>query len=131
MLKSFCKFLIYYGLVMLLIAPGFVGSDLKAGQAEIVAVKAVKETEGVYRFDVTIRHEDEGWEHYANKWEVTLPSGEVLGTRVLQHPHVNEQPFTRSLGGVKIPAGVSKVFIRAYDNVHGRAEKYFEVELEG
>lgn len=130
MLKSFSKFIFYYAILMLLMMPGFLLSDLRAGPTEIVAVKAIKEAEGVYGFDVTIRHKDEGWEHYANKWEVTLPSGEVVGTRVLQHPHVNEQPFTRRLNGVKIPAGVTRVFIRAYDNVHGRAEKNYEVELK-
>ena len=37
-----------------------------------------------------------GWEHYANKWDVVGPDDTILGTRVLLHPHVNEQPFTRS-----------------------------------
>lgn len=94
-------------------------SGTLAGEADVEKVKISKESGGSYRFDVTVRHDDKGWDHYANKWEVVAPDGKVLGTRVLAHPHDTEQPFTRSLGGVKIPAGVEKVRVRAYDSVHG------------
>lgn len=49
------------------------------------------------RFDVTLSHPDTGWDHYADGWRIEDASGTVLGLRVLGHPHVNEQPFTRSL----------------------------------
>ncbi|MEZ4559951.1 MAG: hypothetical protein R2854_26500 [Caldilineaceae bacterium] len=39
--------------------------------------------------------------------------------RVLLHPHVNEQPFTRSLGNVVIPADVDTVVVRAHTLVAG------------
>lgn len=39
--------------------------------------------------------------------------GRVLGRRTQFHPHETEQPFTRDLYGVKIPAGVSEVTVRA------------------
>jgi hypothetical protein len=48
---------------------------------------------GVYRFSVTVRHADEGWDHYADRWEVLTSDGTLLATRTLYHPHVNEQPF--------------------------------------
>lgn len=41
-----------------------------------------------------------------------------MAVRELAHPHVHEQPFTRSLDGVEIPEGVEKVTIRAHDSVH-------------
>lgn len=99
-----------------------------AGQAEVVDVK-VTNTQGSYRFDVTIRHADSGWDHYADGWEVVSASGDVLGKRVLAHPHVDEQPFTRSLGRVNIPQGTKSVFIRAHDSVHGYNKEMFEVKL--
>jgi len=80
-------------------------------------------------FSVTLKHADSGWDHYANQWDVLAPDGTVLGTRVLYHPHVNEQPFTRSLGNVLIPKNLSHVFIRAADSVHGEASKKFKVDL--
>jgi len=45
--------------------------------------------------------------------------GNSLGIRALAHPHVNEQPFTRSLGGVVIPQGLTEVYIRARCSVDG------------
>jgi len=74
---------------------------------------------------VTLRHADEGWEHYADRWEVLSLDGKVLATRTLFHPHVNEQPFTRSLSGVSVPAGTPAVRIRSHDKMH----EYGGVEL--
>ena len=66
-----------------------------------------------------MRHQDSGWEHYANRWEVAALDGRVLGVRELLRPDDAEQPFTRSLGGVAIPADVSTVVVRAHDLGHG------------
>lgn len=66
-----------------------------------------------WRFNVTIRHPDTGWDHYADGWEIRGPDGALLGERPLAHPHVDEQPFTRSLGNVVIPEGITEVTIRA------------------
>ncbi|MEL6583217.1 MAG: hypothetical protein AAFQ36_05245 [Pseudomonadota bacterium] len=74
------------------------------------------------RFDVTVSHPDTGWSHYADVWEVLDAAGNRLGYRELFHPHVNEQPFTRSLSGVRLPDGTSEVFVRAHDSVHGWGE---------
>ena len=90
-----------------------------AGEADVVGVKIIKEGTGTYRFDVSVRHADEGWTHYADAWEVLTPGGTVLGARELAHPHENEQPFTRSLSGVRIPEAVNQVTVRARDLVHG------------
>ena len=100
-----------------------------AGQAQIVDAQSRPDGDGSYRFDVTLRHADSGWDHYADKWEVIGTDGQLLGERILLHPHVNEQPFTRSLGKVPIPAGTRQVQIRAHDSVHGYAEREFTVEL--
>ena len=97
-------------------------------QARIVDVK-VTDNQGSFRFDVTLEHADTGWDHYADGWEVMSPAGDVLGKRVLAHPHVDEQPFTRSLSGVRIPQGVNTVTIRAHDSVHGYNKEMFEVDL--
>ena len=74
-------------------------------------------------------HGDSGWDHYADQWDVVAPDGAVLGTRVLLHPHETEQPFTRSLGGVEIPADIAEVTLRAHDNVHGYGGKGVTVKL--
>ncbi len=101
----------------------------QAGEADVVGVKVTRTTAQVYRFEVTVRHGDTGWEHYADKWEVLAPEAELLGSRVLLHPHEAEQPFTRSLSGVRVPAGVEAVTIRAHDKVHGYGGKAMRVDL--
>lgn len=89
-----------------------------AGEADVVGVEVSVGGDGSYRFDVTVEHADEGWDHYADAWDVVGPDGAVLGTRTLLHPHENEQPFTRSLTGVAIPDGIGEVTLRAKDSVH-------------
>ncbi|MBU2994319.1 hypothetical protein Q4555_06910 [Octadecabacter sp. 1_MG-2023] len=80
------------------------------------------------RFDVTLSHPDTGWDHYADGWRVELADGTVLGTRALAHPHVDEQPFTRS-SSIAVPDGVSEVFIRASDTLDGWAEERHQMML--
>ncbi|HEC90840.1 MAG TPA: hypothetical protein ENI55_04155 [Alphaproteobacteria bacterium] len=102
-----------------------------ASEVEIVAAKATKDSGGEYSFSVTLRHADSGWKHYADQWRVLAPDGTVLGTRVLFHPHVDEQPFTRGLSGVKVPAAIKRVLIQARDSVSGVSAKTFPVNLPG
>ncbi len=101
----------------------------RAGEADVVRAEARVEGGGTWRFRVTVAHGDTGWDHYADKWDVVAPDGTVLGTRVLWHPHETEQPFTRALGGVTIPEGVSEVTLRAHDRVHGYGGKEVAVKL--
>ncbi|MBT8117921.1 MAG: hypothetical protein KJO66_08820 [Gammaproteobacteria bacterium] len=89
-----------------------------AGEADVLAAKVHCDDESICRFSVTVRHADSGWEHYANRWEILDTSGNVIGVRELAHPHEHEQPFTRSLGNVAVPADISEVVIRARDSVH-------------
>ncbi len=67
---------------------------------------------------VTLSHPDTGWEHYADGWEVIAADGHRLGLRVLQHPHVNEQPFTRSLT-LEAPLPAGDIRVRARCSVDG------------
>ena len=101
-----------------------------ADEADVVAAEALPAGDGRWRFNVTVSHADEGWDHYADKWDVVAPDGSVLGTRVLLHPHENEQPFTRSLGGVAVPEDIETVVLRAHDSVHGYGGAELTVELE-
>jgi hypothetical protein len=99
----------------------------QAGEASILQVKV--ECARTCSFTVTVEHDDDGWDHYANQWDVMTLDGQVLKSRVLHHPHVNEQPFTRSLFGVVIPDGVEQVKVRAKDSKHGYAKQTFMVDL--
>lgn len=94
--------------------------------ADVTFVRVVLGTNGTWTFHVTVLHPDTGWDDYADGWDVVLPDGMVLlrdpddsFTRLLLHPHENEQPFTRSQSDLTIPDGVTEVTVRAHETVHG------------
>lgn len=107
---------------VLLAAPAF------ADPAEVVGVQATPGADG-WRFDVTLRHADTGWDDYADGWRIELPDGTILGTRELLHPHVEEQPFTRSLSRVKVPAGSEEVAVRSRTSIDGWSDEAMSVML--
>lgn len=101
-----------------------------AVNADIAVVEQVQAQKSgqTWTFSVTLRHGDTGWDHYADGWGVYLPDGTELGYRILAHPHVEEQPFTRSLSGVVIPQGTESVVVIPKDSVHGTGAE-FSVKL--
>lgn len=99
-----------------------------AGEADVVDGSITALGDGRYRINATVAHADTGWEHYADRWDVLAPDGTVLGVRELAHPHVNEQPFTRSLT-LEIPAGIHVVTLRANDSQHGLGGETFELAV--
>jgi hypothetical protein len=97
-----------------------ISGSLTAGEPKVVNVSIAKaSSQGARTISVTVKHGDTGWKHYADAFEISTPNGRVLNTRVLAHPHVNEQPFERDAYGVIIPDGVSEILVRAKDSVHG------------
>lgn len=115
--------------VMAILVTGLMAGPVYAGEADVLKAEVDRDTDGSYRFSVTVQHDDKGWKHYADRWEVLAPDGSVLGTRILYHPHVDEQPFTRSLSGVIVPEGVREVTIRAHDSVHEEGGKTLSLVL--
>jgi hypothetical protein len=97
--------------------------------AQVTHVVATKKSDQSWCFATSIRHNDQGWEHFSDGWEVLDVEGNQLGFRILAHPHDNEQPFTRNLCDIKIPAAMSKVIVRAKCNKHGFGGKPFVVYL--
>ncbi|MFK8084079.1 MAG: hypothetical protein AB8B97_27665 [Granulosicoccus sp.] len=128
---NFCPPLYRLGLAGLVaaivVALGLSGTAY-AGEADVVGGRITALGDGRYQIDATVEHTDEGWDHYADRWDVLSPDGKVLGVRELAHPHVNEQPFTRSLT-LEIPSGIKSVILRANDSVHGLGGKTFELQI--
>lgn len=100
-----------------------------ADMPEILDVTAGK-TGMSWRVDVTLRHPDTGWDHYADGWEVRDADGTRLGERVLHHPHVDEQPFTRALVNLALPDGTREVYIRARCSVDGWAADEVRIDVQ-
>jgi len=105
-------------------APG--AADLDLREANVVGV-AVERGDDAYDFDVTLHHDDDGEDGYANWWQVERLDGERLGRRELLHAH-SQQPFTRS-ETVDIPDGVGCVVVRGHDRTHGYGGRLAVVDL--
>ena len=111
--------------------------EITEANADVLFVQAVENEDRSWTFSVTVEHPDSGWEDYADGWDVVLPDGTVIKpnpeeafTRVLLHPHENEQPFTRSQDGIVIPASVNQVTVRAHDLVDGFGGQEVVVQLD-
>lgn len=104
------------------------GTTVSADPARIEAIEAYERPDG-WVISVTLRHADTGWEDYADGWRVEAPDGTVLAHRVLERPHVTEQPFTRSKTGIAIPEGVSAVQVRARTVTEGWDSRSLTVTL--
>ena len=96
---------------------------------DVVAATAEQAADGTWRFDVTLSSPYDTPERYADAWRILGPDGTEYGLRVLAHDHQNEQPFTRSLGGVELPADVDVVTVEGRDQLNGWGGERFELEL--
>ena len=100
----------------------------ETGCADVIGVEI--SGDGPYTFAVTVSSPDTGWDKYADEWRIESEAGDVLGIRELAHPHVDEQPFTRSLNGVEIEPGTS-VVVAARDSVEGYCGSTVSVAVGG
>ena len=100
-----------------------------ANEVEIVKVM-IEPSAHRWTFHVTLKHDDKGWDHYANGWRVVDEDGNELGMRKLWHPHEDEQPFTRSLANVLVPEGKTIIYIEASDKVHGWSKQRVRINLK-
>ena len=91
-------------------------TDLDLREANVVAVEMESVDAGV-RFDVTLYHDDDGEDGYANWWQVERRNGDRLGRRELAHAH-GTQEFTRS-ETIDVPGAVETVVVRGHDQTHG------------
>lgn len=101
----------------------------QADAPRVLAAEASPNGDGTYTVSATVRHGDTGWQHYADNFEVLAPDGTLLQRRVLYHPHETEQPFTRSVGDVKVPKGIKQVIVRSHDKVHGYGKETVTITL--
>ena len=100
------------------------------GCANVIFAEVVK-TGSSYRVTATVSSPDTGWEKYADRLVVRTPSGFVLQSLELEHPHLTEQPFTRTFTGVRIPEGEEVVEVAAKDSVEGFCGKIVVLEVPG
>ncbi len=115
--------------VMLLLLTQFFVNTASAGEVNIVTADFRTADNRLWSIQVTLQHADSGWDHYADHWRVVDPAGNVVADRVLYHPHVDEQPFTRGLQGIPLQPEMGLLVIEAHDTVHGWSRQRLQVDL--
>ena len=96
---------------------------------DVLSAKIRATPGGRFDFDVTVSSPYDTPQRYADGFRVVAPTGAVLGERSLWHDHQGEQPFTRDLYAVPIPAGVRTVTIQARDQKYGYGGRSVSVQL--
>jgi len=115
--------------MVLILFLSVLSSNSIANTVEIVKVM-IEPAAHRWTFLVTLKHDDEGWDHYADGWRIVDSKGTELGYRKLWHPHENEQPFTRTLANILVPKGESIIYIEAHDKVHGWSKQRVRIDLK-
>jgi len=105
--------------------PGTPELDLR--EANVTGVSA-SGSAGTVEFDVTLYHDDDGEDGYANWWQVERLDGTRLGRRDLLHSHGTRE-FTRS-AAVEIAGEVGCVVVRGHDQTHGYGGRAALVALD-
>jgi hypothetical protein len=121
-------------IVAALAAAGLAAATAHAAEQQfpdVVAAGVQSRDSGTFDFEVTVSSPYDTPQRYADAFRVTGPDGTMYGERRLLHDHAGEQPFTRELHDVAVPAGVKKVTVQARDKKYGYGGKTAEVELPG
>lgn len=100
-------------------ADGDNGNDATVLLPDIIAVEITERADGTFTVAATVSSPYDSPDRYADAFRVLDEQGTELGVRVLTHDHANEQPFTRSLNSLEIPAGVADVTVEGRDQISG------------
>ena len=90
--------------------------DLDLREANVTGID-VEASGDDYRFSVTLIHDDDGENGYADWWQVETFDGRQVGRRDLAHPHGTRE-FARSKT-VSPPDGADCIVVRGHDRTHG------------
>jgi hypothetical protein len=101
-----------------------------ASEADVIDAEVIRADDGSFTFNITVQHADEGWNHYTDHWLILDNDEQVIAARKLMHPHVKEQPFTRSLSYIEIPDEVTEVTVRAHCSVDNYSGKNMLVKIK-
>ena len=102
--------------------------NVKTGDTKVLKAQ-FKKIGDTWSVSVTLKHPDTGWKHYADFWQLVDENGVMVAKRVLVHPHVDEQPFTRSMGDIEIRKNQKIIFVEAGDSVHGMSRNRLTVDF--
>lgn len=119
-------------LVTLLAASlAFGETDAEQRYPDVIDVRVSATDDDRFTFQVTLSSPYDTPQRYADAFRVMTEAGDSLGVRQLLHDHANEQPFTRSLSGVDIEPGITRVVVQGRDQEYGYGGETRTVSLPG
>lgn len=125
----------FIGLALLGAGPALFAAEPMAAPMQkfpdVLAVQVRPGGVGRFDFDVTVSSPYDTPRRYADAFRVSGRDGSIYGERKLLHDHADEQPFTRDLHGVTVPAAVRVVLVQARDSQFGYGGRAMEVLLPG
>lgn len=86
---------------------------------EVIDAQLTRAADGTWTLAATISSPYDTPEQYADAFRALGPDGAELGVRALAHDHAGEQPFTRSLTGLEIAGGISRIEVQGRDLLNG------------
>lgn len=119
-----------FAIAIIGLSSAYAGSEQQK-YPDVVAVKVQSRGENRFDFDVTVSSPYDTPQRYADAFRVISVEGQPYSERKLLHDHASEQPFTRDLHGVLIPAGIRAVVVQARDQKFGYGGKTMQVILPG
>lgn len=114
-------------------APSSTGTS-SAGQLfpDVIAVEPTALRTTTTSVAVTVSSPYDTEARYADAIRVRSADGRtVYATLELGHDHASEQPFTRTVTGLKIPAGVTDVVVEGHDQVSGWGGRTVSATVSG
>ncbi len=122
----------FTALVTLLAASlAFGETDTEQRYPDVIDVSVSATGDDRFTFQVTLSSPYDTPQRYADAFRVMSEEGDTLGVRELLHDHASEQPFTRSLSGVSITPGITRVVVQGRDQAHGYGGETMTVSLPG
>jgi hypothetical protein len=86
---------------------------------DVVAGRLVPSGAGRYDVTVSLSSPYDTRFRFADGWRVLTSRGDFLGERWFHRHHAFEQPWTRTLRGIRIPADVDEVVLEGHDVMYG------------
>jgi len=96
---------------------GASSTELDLREANVVGVSVGAAGDARYQFDVTLIHDDDGGDGYADWWQVEGPRRDATRAAQIPPTPTGTQEFTRS-ADVEVPGEHACVVVRGHDQTH-------------
>lgn len=89
-----------------------------AGPANIAMVK-ITGIESSMTIEVVLKHDDDGWEHYADSVAIFTTAGEKLANVAIKRPHAGHDYISVRLNNLDLPEGTEALIIKGNCSIDG------------